>query len=344
MRWLSRKFSKKKHAEIWFGIVRKAQANHDFSLDHLVVNTKPVRVYSTVWIGAAAFVLLTIAASIWYYRTAVVQQEYVLKEDDLKDVFADSNSVSRLVLSSGDTILLEEQIGGQSSLSYLLNEDNSLDFRRLGDEEFISKTQTLETGRGKQLSVVLPDGTKVWLNALSSIRFPARFEGAVREVFLSGEAYFEVAHDKGKLFLVNTEERQVRVLGTHFNLRGYEEETFGAVTLFEGAVEVSGKNFAPMSLKPSEQLVQYQGELPKVSKIMTPESAIAWKNDEFYFEDADAMKIVQELERWYPVAITIKKQINGKKISGRIKRSDSMKKVVEMLRFFDIELLVEKRE
>ncbi len=341
MRWLSNKPNNDKKDKIWRGIVSKAQQDGDRSLD-MITEVKVLPFYKNKWAAAVAVCALVLSASIWMYRNATTQE--LLEEKHLKEVFADAGSVSKLVLSNGDTIFLDATKGLDSNIAYLADENYDLDFRKLDESELLGKQQMVETGRGKQLHIVLSDGTNVWLNASSKITFPARFEENQREVIIDGEAYFEVTHNKKSPFLVKMNEQQVKVLGTHFNVRQYKEEAAKSVTLLEGSVEVSGsdKNNNRV-LKPSEQLVQLDGKAkPTVRTLVDAESAIAWKNGDFYFEDAGAEVIVKELERWYPVSIGIKQQDASKKISGRIKRTDSMKEVVDMLRFFDIEVQVEK--
>lgn len=342
MRWLSNKPKENKQEALWRGIVHKAQADGDHSLDDIAATRPTIPLYRKAWVGAAAAVLIAFSVSLWVYST--VWKDQVLKDMELKEVFADASSVSRLVLSNGDTILLDEHSAANSAISHLVDGSQALDFRKLEGDALMGEIQTLETGRGKQLSVTLSDGTQVWLNASSKIEFPAHFEGHLREVSVRGEAYFEVAHNKQKPFVVHTADQQVKVLGTHFNVRGYREEPFDAVTLLEGAVEVAGKDYKPVYLKPADQFVQQHGHSdPSVRVLSNPESVIAWKNGDFYFEDADAETIVKELERWYPVSIAITKQDSTKKISGRIKRTDSMKEVADMLRFFEIEIKVQKQ-
>lgn len=344
MRWLSNKPNNDKKDEIWRGIVSKAQQDGDRSLD-TITETKVFPIYKNRWAAVAAMFALVLSTSIWIYHTMTSDQ--YLGENELKEIFADGGAVSKLVLSNGDTILLDDKNGLDTSIAYLASEDRALDFRKLNQEDLLDQEQIVETARGKQLRIILSDGTAVWLNASSKIVFPARFQGDSREVAVDGEAYFEVAHNKKSPFIVKTDGQQVRVLGTHFNVRQYKEEGVKAVTLLEGAVQVTGAagSSNPVVLKPSEQFVQLDGKTrPTIHTLSNPEAVIAWKDGDFYFDDADAETIVKELERWYPVAIGIKKQDTTKKISGRIKRTDSMKEVVDMLRFFDIEIQVEKNE
>ena len=351
--WLSGNPKKQKQEELWRGIVRKAQADQDFSLDDISLTDddsaaegnsmiRVIPMYRKTWVAVAAMILISLSTSLWFYLS---NANHTLNEGQLTEVFADGKSVSRLLLSNGDTVLLDGPQSDQESITDLLGDDQSIDFRKLAGLELENGKQKLETGRGKQLAVTLADGTRVWLNASSKLEFPGHFDGKLREVSVQGEAYFEVAHNKEKPFVVKTSNNQVKVLGTHFNVKDYKGEDREEVTLLEGAVEVSGKEFQPLFLKPSEQFVKEGGRnKPSVEILNNPETVIAWKSGDFYFQDATAENIVKELERWYPVEITIIKQDNSKKISGKIKRGDSMKAVVDMLRFFDIEISIAKSE
>jgi len=327
--------------EIWKGIVRKAQQDGDYSLDAVAKRNSSVRRMQTYWISAAA-VLLLILGGLYLFIPSASQDKYV-QGRDLESIFADSLSYSKLVLSTGDTIALDDSYE-TNDIAYLQGEDKVLDFRKLDSTVFRENIQFIETGRGKQVHFILSDGTKVWLNASSKIEFPASFESDMRVVQASGEIYFEVAHDKDRPFIVKTDDQQVKVLGTHFNVKQYRNDSEKSVTLLEGAVEVSSMNAKsqPFRLTPSQQYIQIDRGTPRIKRLANPETAIAWKEGTFYFEEADAKDIIKELERWYPVKIELKQYAQDKKISGRIKRSDSLSKVIEMLQFFDIQILVEK--
>lgn len=331
--------NRQKRNEIWQGIVRKARNDGDHSLDELVEDSNYRRIRYT-WISAAAAILIVLGV---LYILRLSPDRYI-KEQELATIFGDTASYSKLVLSTGDTIALDNPENIAASISYLQDENNVIDFRKLESKGFENRTQLVETGRGKQTYFILSDGTKVWLNAASRIEFPASFEADERLVSISGEVYFEVAHHQQKPFIVMSEDHQIRVLGTHFNVKQYKNDTERNVTLLEGAVEISvhEDTAEKFRLRPAQQFVQSLEKHPYIQQISDPETAIAWKEDAFYFEDADALEIVKELERWYPVKIQLKQYIKDKKISGRIRRSDSLREVADMLQFFGIQILVEK--
>lgn len=329
-----------KKREIWRGIVSKARADGDHSLD--VVSYERSRQSIIIrWTASVAAAILLICGV--YYFTIKPFSSPVLHEAVLAQVYQDTSSRTTLTLSSGEVIVLD---GSQAKIGDVaeLQSEGGLDFRKLESENLAHSVQTIETGRGKQSHVILSDGTKVWLNANSKLQFPGRFLNSNREVSIEGEVYFEVAKNKDQPFIVKSEHNLVRVLGTHFNVRSYPMETLKTVTLLEGSVEVHNADKSKkLTLRPAEQSVQQGNEGLRSRVVSNPEAVIAWKEGQFFFEDADAESIVKELERWYPVRIHLKEHDATKRISGRIRRDDSMKEVVEMLRFFDIEVSITER-
>lgn len=327
-----------KKNEIWRGIVHKTQMNGDHSLDDISDTTQQnfSRYY---FIGAAAVLLICFSLSILMDQ---IEKVSYIDEQELSTIFSDPNSTSRLILSTGDTVPLDNLTSHQARLLGIYDEKNILDFREFGDKNIQGEIQVIETGRGKRTGFVLSDGTKVWLNAMSKIEFPAHFVDNDRVVKITGEAYFEVEEDINRPFIVKLEDKQVKVLGTHFNVRNYPNQDVNNITLLEGSVEVKDLQNVDRKvvLKPFEQLSHRSGEDFFIQKMEDPSTIIAWKDDYFFFDNADANYIVQELERWYPVEISLSKYDKGKKISGKIKRSEAIKEVIDMLKFFDFSVEV----
>lgn len=339
MKLLSKnKFTLSKKKEIWRGIVLKAQKDGDHSLVN--IDELPQSYFKRFYfMMGAAVLLICLSLSVLINRN---DRTHYIGEQELSNIFSDPNSTSRLILSTGDTVSLDNMSTYQSALFKMYHGNDILDFREFDHDSIHGENQIIETGRGKRTDFVLSDGTKVWLNAMSKIEFPANFLSDERIVHLTGEAYFEVEQDFKRPFVVKLHDKQVKVLGTHFNIRNYFDNIENNVTLLEGKVEVASfKNLNQRTvLKPSDQLSEIEEGVFSVKQLTDPLSALAWKNDVFYFENANTETIVQELERWYPVSIEITKHDPSKKISGRIKRTDSMKEVVDMLQFFDINIAV----
>lgn len=190
---------------------------------------------------------------------------------------------------------------------------------------------SISTPRGGQYQLVLPDGTQVWLNAASSLRYPAQFAGLTREVTLTGEAYFEVAKDRLHPFRVLTSRQQVEVLGTHFNINDYDDEPSVKTTLAEGSVKIiSGGN--TLMLRPDEQAVVNNNStgIISVSKVDV-ERVVAWKNGNFEFENAEIPVIMRQVSRWYDVEVAYGARLSQKRFTGSISRNISLKDLLTML-------------
>lgn len=192
-----------------------------------------------------------------------------------------------------------------------------------------SPFHTLSTPVGGQYQVTLADGTRVWLNAQSSLQYPAWFGDSDRTVRLSGEAYFEVAHDGQRPFRVQmSDSLQVRVLGTHFNISAYQQDSVKAVTLLQGRVSVSSR-LQEETLRPGEQLKWVEGSL-KVLPHADTEMAVAWKNGLFVFHDAPIEEIMRQVARWYDAQIVYRGKIN-QLYNATIYRSESLSKLLHIL-------------
>ncbi|WP_316838206.1 FecR family protein [Pedobacter nutrimenti] len=239
-----------------------------------------------------------------------------------------------LTLANGKKIVLSEAKKGELAheagvvitkaangmLVYEIKAQNEQDNHRMN---------TLSTANGEQYQVSLPDGTKVWLNAATSLRYPASF-GLTKErrVELNGEAYFEVAKDKTHPFIVTTNRQSVEVLGTHFNVNSYSDETITKTTLLEGAVKIN--DF--VVLKPGEEGVLAKSGTLTVRKADT-EGAVAWKNGLFVFENESLKTAMNKIARWYNVEVQFQdRSLELLGVGGSISRFD---KISEILRLFE---------
>jgi len=184
---------------------------------------------------------------------------------------------------------------------------------------------------GGEYQVVLADGTKVWLNALSSIRFPTSFKGSERKVEITGEAYFEVAKNARMPFRVIGGSQTVEVLGTHFNINAYPDESAVATTLLEGSVKVAMHDGQAKVLKPGEQALIFKENNSFRVKEVDAEDAVAWKNGYFQFNDDDLKTIMNQLSRWYNVEIVYQQANLDQKFGGTISRSKNLSQVLRIL-------------
>ncbi len=194
--------------------------------------------------------------------------------------------------------------------------------------DLVNESHILTTSRGESVSMTLADGTKVWLNANSSLQFPASFKNLdSRDVILKGEAYFEVSKDKAHPFIVKTSRQQVKVLGTHFNISSYvnEEEV---TTLLEGLVSVSRKSLHKV-LKPSEEAVITESGI-QVSPVDTS-LAVSWKNGLIMFEREPLPQIMKMISRWYDVDIEYKIEKDAGTYTGSLARTQRVSEVLKLL-------------
>jgi ferric-dicitrate binding protein FerR (iron transport regulator) len=200
----------------------------------------------------------------------------------------------------------------------------------------------LRTPRGGQYKISLPDGTDVWLNASSSISYPTAFTGKERTVSITGEAYFEVAGDVEQPFTVKVNNMEVLVLGTHFNINAYADESTINTTLLEGAVLVKTRS-AMRHLNPGQQAkATPDGDgIIKVGRVDV-NSAIAWKNGYFSFDEADIPTVMRQLSRWYNIEVKYSGKIPGETFTGEIGRSLTQEQLLKVLSQAKINFKVEE--
>jgi ferric-dicitrate binding protein FerR (iron transport regulator) len=264
-----------------------------------------------------------------------------------------------LQLADGSTITLDDSATGmlaQQGATKILKLNN-------GQLQYNSSTQvnapilynTISTPRGGQYHVILPDGSKVWLNAASSLRFPTAFQGNTRMVQLTGEAYFEVVHNSKMPFKVSvppppgeTGGAEVEVLGTHFNVMGYDNENTISTTLLEGSVRVSqqaaDKGSPVLQLKAGQQANLHKGSSEcKVQEVDT-DAVVAWKNGMFQFNSADIQTIMRQIERWYDVEVTYKGRIPDGHYSGIVPRDNNLLKVLRIFEESDLKFTIEGKK
>ena len=192
---------------------------------------------------------------------------------------------------------------------------------------------TISTPRGGQYQVMLPDGSRVWLNAASSLKFPASFTGKQRAVMLEGEAYFEVAKDKVHPFKVSVNNMEVEVLGTHFNIMGYKDEAATATTLLEGSVKIT-KDKAIQMIVPGQQALVGQSITVKNVNV---EEAVEWKNGNFNFAHEKLESIMRKIARWYDVDVDYEAKTTSATFVGTIPRSQN---ITEVLKYLELTGLV----
>lgn len=331
------------------------------------------------WFAAAAIIMVVFSAGLYFYSDNKVVDQFVSKQTitepklaspskmvtavpekqkirvtEVKDIEAGDNKAI-LTLGDGTKIILDDAQNGilanqggnsilktaEGELIYSFsNETSNQSTERKADNIIFN---TIETPKGGKFQVILPDGSKVWLNAASSLRFPTAFSGSKRHVELKGEAYFEVAHDDSKVFEVNTRNQVVQVLGTHFNINAYSDEPTVNTTLLEGSVRVSDlRTNISQLLKPGEQ--SKLSERIEVINVKNTSEAVAWKEGYFQFDEADIKTVMRQIERWYDVSVIYEGEVPNYRFGGEIERSLSLLQVLKILEKTKVHFRLEGRE
>ena len=264
------------------------------------------------WSAAAAIIIILSTWSFFVLRnsktTTPTVSQPTQKERFRNDV-APGQEGAILTLSNGNTIILDSTDNGSLALqgsTEIIKRNGQIEYANPGNSsEVVYNTMT--TPNGRQYSLVLADGSKVWLNAASSITFPTAFISTERRVTITGEAYFEIAHKNDMPFIVQKGEMSVQVLGTHFNINSYDEQSIN-VTLLEGSVKVSKGNESSL-IKPGQQ-AQLQNDNIKLINKADITAVMAWKNGLFSFNATDIGSLMRQLSRWYDVDVVYDKKIN----------------------------------
>lgn len=302
--------------------------------------------YRFIKLAAAAAVFIAVSTAVFLYGHLFQQKVFVAsnKHGQFANNIATPGNTAVLYLANGSEIILDSARNGMlanQGPSRVLKINNKLVYKTDTSEAGKITYNIIATGYGRQYELVLGDGTKVWLNAGSSLKFPAAFAGKERKVSLSGEAYFEVTENTNCPFKVQAGGMEIEELGTHFNVKAYGDEETVTATLLEGAVKVSvpttrnlqSATYNPQLIHPGEQAVADRrtgGEI-KVSRANIAE-VMAWKNGLFSFHRTDIYEVMRQLSRWYGVEVGYKDSMRVL-LTGDINRTVSLQGVTQMLEF-----------
>lgn len=289
------------------------------------------------YLAFAAAVSLIAALGIYVYQyqpetkpaVAVVKMAADLAPGTNKAVLTLADG-SKIDLNDKKTGNIKEQLGTEITKT----KDSGLVYNPLNAKSGAVLFNRIETPKGGQYQVTLPDGTKVWLNSSSSLRYPLAFPGAERKVELEGEAYFEVAKNQAKPFKVSTAQETVEVLGTHFNINAYRDEPYSRTSLLLGSVKVTAiGSKVNVTIKPGQQALISIAAQKVTVKNIDPNEAIAWKNGYFMFDDESLESVLRKVSRWYDVDIEYSRNIDPKKLSfsGTLSRYSNAGKVLRKL-------------
>lgn len=289
-----------------------------------------------IWSSVAAALVVSIMAfAHWGLEENLQALENTRVVEDVSPI----GNRATLTFGDGKSIALN---GTKNGLMVVGTSINYSDGSELKNNITPQMSQTLSTPKGGQYRVVLQDGTKVWLNAASSITYPSSFDGAKeRRVAITGEVYFEVAKDRKRPFLVASNQQSIRVLGTHFNVNAYGDNGVVTTTLLEGSVSVSlgDRNEGTKILKPMQQLIA-AGDRTVIQKADL-ELVMAWKNGVFEFKDASLKSILNEVARWYDLDVEYREEVPDRVFNGSVSRHSNLSVLLKILSYSDIKFRIE---
>jgi ferric-dicitrate binding protein FerR (iron transport regulator) len=297
------------------------------------------------WVRYAAAVIIVLGAGIyvWMHNSTTLPAHQQSAVVNRQPVIAPGRNRAMLTLANGQQVVLDSAQGNivQEGQLKVVNRDGKLDYEGTGA---IAEYHTLSTPNGGQYKLTLPDGTNIWLNAASSVRYPTTFTGKERSVVITGEAYLEVAKDKVHPFVVHANGTEVRVLGTTFNINAYAEDNILKTTLVEGSVQIKREegNGQPEMLKPGEQ-AQVTGNQIAIVHNADVEQALAWKNGLFNFNGLGLHAVMKQLERWYDIQVKYEGTVAEIKFHGKMDRGVNLPDILEILTKMELKYRMEGR-
>lgn len=320
--------------ESWY-LAHNEELPHELSHDRIIQTTDRIwdRLNETAvtrqlfpWkrYVAAASVIIAVSAGGYFFLHQKEQPALTAV-----NIIKPGSNGAILTLANGQKIVLEQAKSGQVAPGVQKANDSLLVY---SDNNAVAYN-TLETPRGKQYAVVLPDGSKVWLNAASSLKYPTAFNTANRTVELTGEGYFEVRHNSKQPFQVKTANQLIEDIGTHFNVSAYSDEPKTFTTLVEGAVKVNN-----LYLKPDQQTDGKQ-----ITEVNAQQVA-AWKDGYFYFDHADVKAVMRQIARWYNVEVAYEGVLPKKQFKGKVYRNVSINQALKILEFFNVHFRIEGKK
>ena len=283
------------------------------------------------WVAASVILLLGAGYFLFFNKT--VKQTEIVKAPVTNDVKPPEINRAMITLANGQSVYLDSARNGSLAMQGNVKIEKLADgqIAYSGSAKEVAYNTLINPRGSNMIDMTLADGSRVWLNAGSSVTYPVAFVGKERKVSVTGEAYFEVAHNREMPFKVSKGETAITVMGTHFNVNAYDDESAIKVTLLEGSVAVS-RQASVVKIKPGEQAIlrQAQGDID-VAQHVDVEQVMAWKNGYFSFEDSDIKAVMRQLARWYDVEVIYQGGVSNDTYGGRINRNSKASEVLTIL-------------
>jgi hypothetical protein len=293
-------------------------------------------------IAVAASIVVAISATAYFWfanQPEHLQNQVSSAVEQIRDVKAPESTLATITLSNGQVIYIDSLSKGQlaryGGVEIVKQDDGQVRYKKISEE--VSNNILTNPKGSEVITITLADGTRIWLNAASCITYPTSFTKGERKVELSGEAYFEVAKNEKMPFIVNINNKaEVKVLGTEFNIKSYDDEPVIKTTLVEGSVQVARKarNSNPeyFKLKPGEQASMNENGVFSISNVDIKES-ISWKEGIFYFNDTDLESIMKSLARWYDVEVNYRsKDLKELTFGAVISRRSNISNILNLMK------------
>jgi transmembrane sensor len=303
------------------------------------------------WVTVAASIILLLSAGTYIWKSQIAKSAIARTNTQKKNDLPPGHDAAILTLADGTTIVLDSARNGQlvrQGSAQVVKSNGQLSYQAENKGEEVVYN-IMATPRGGQYQLILPDGSKVWLNAASSIRYPTVFQGRKRQVELTGEGYFEV--ERGKTpFIVSIippagmtgEGGEVQVLGTHFNINAYGDDGGIRTTLLEGAVKLVKGNEGIL-LTPGQQAEYRQNGRPELVKDADMDEALAWRNGVFQFNEASIETVMKQVERWYDIDVSYEGKIPAGHFSGTVNRNANISQILKILELSNVHYRIEGR-
>jgi transmembrane sensor len=303
---------------------------------------KPATIRMRSWIkyAAAAALLLMVAGSYYFFSTNGKQSgnDQLSNNNTATQAGPSHKNKAILTLSNGEEIVLDASVNGklaqQKGATVIKPADGQIIYQQqdsLPASQQTTEFNTVATPRGGEYTITLPDGTKVWLNAASSITFPTAFRGTDRTVTIQGEAFLDVAKNASQPFRVKVRDAIIDVLGTQFNVNAYHDEPVSRTTLLEGSIRLT-KGAESKILKPGQQVIfRERDQTLTLAANADTEQVIAWKNGAFDFRNQDLESVMKQVSRWYNMDIAYEGRKPAVKILGMMGRDTDLNTLLKSL-------------
>lgn len=308
---------------------------------HRLPRKTNIPVWRRIAVAASIILIIGLGGLLLLYKDRKIAPHQISQTQDIQPP---TTNRARITLANGQIVYLDSAGNGslaiQADVQLVKQADGQIAYKGTANETVYN---TLTNPRGsKVIDLMLSDGSRIWLNAGSSLTYPVAFTGKERKVEIKGEAYFEVSGNPSRPFKVTTGATEVQVLGTRFNINAYTDEPDMKITLLEGAVKV-GNSLGAVRIQPGEQALIIPTLAPRTAANIDQEQVMAWKNGLFGFEGADLKTIMRQLARWYDIEVRYEGVATNRVFKGEITRDLSLSQLMKGLQELGIKFRIEGR-